>query len=568
MKRFSLLASGLTLGLAACNSSDNTSVTTAPASTTTTTPSVVVTLPATKVDTTALNGTTKDAAASKVAVAAASATAQDAFQAVFDSASGDMTNPMGSQKAALISANNQMRAAFQADPNNTQACFGLAVTSLAVRTQDMGETMGKLQDEGLSMSSPNSAGRAQSALPGLARAMANPSQAPSITSLQDSVELKLFPTLDSAIFLLQKAWKDQHFTFKVKDPDMPGDSLVIDRGDVGFALAGLKGMRAYMSWLVSYNADVRKDGSYAWVDTLDNIEGDAPATAAQKAAFDHVKSLIAANSSFLKVRSGKEALLGSVVPQIKEALAVAKEAATVSYQLKKGADDRLLNTVTTVSQRDKVIEVADSAVSWLSGPRTVTLMKINECESNLNTTTTYKTYNPVTKKYDKDTTTVRNYSSTYTQYNLYGVISNGTCGDSYTASDSAYNWKSTGIRTYTTLSSETVQTRFDLSALLRLTDLKVFLPNSYVWNEYGTWETDGPFSLSNGTTTKTANSFDEVVDSNGPTALKGWLRWSDPTFGGAFPDLTTSDAVLDLASRVSGSKSSSARVGVAYSLLR
>lgn len=567
MKRFALLASGLTLSLAACNSSEG-NVTTSPSNNLVTTPTVAVTLPATKVDTSALNGSTVDAAASRAAVASATQGAQDAFQAVFDSASGDMTNPMGSQAGAMANANAQMRLAFQKDPNNTQACFGLAVTSLAVRTQSLGETMGKLQDQGLDVSNPVSAGRGQAALPSLARAMANPTEAPSITALQDSINDKLFPTLDSAIFLLQKAWKDPDFAFKVADPDFAGDSLVIDRGDVGFALAGLKGLRGYISWMVSYNADVRKDGSYSWIDTLGNIDGDAPSTVAQKAAFDHVKGLVAANSSFLKVRSGKEELLGSVVPQFREALAVAKEAASMSYELKHGAIDRRLTTITTTSQRDKVIKAADTALSWLAGPRTVTLMKLSTCkETYTSTSTSNYVYDSIKDTYTYSATPVTTTSTSsysWTRHNLFG-LSSSDCGSGYSYTGTSYSYSST----YTEIGGTTVQTRFDLSALLRLSDLKAFLPNSYVWNDYSAWKAKGPFSLSNGSTTKTIKEVSELTDAKGIVGIKGWLRWSDPTFGGTFPDLTTSEALIDLVNRMDGGSTASAgRIGTAFSLLR
>jgi len=567
MKRIALLASGLTLGLAACNSSDG-NVTTSPSNNLVTTPTVAVTLPATKVDTTKLNGSTVDAAASRAAVASATQGAQDAFQAVFDSTSGDVTNPMGNQALAMANANAQMRVAFQKDPNNTQACFGLAVTSLAVRTQDMGETMGKLQNEGLDVANPMAAGRGQAALPGLARAMSNPTEAPSITALQDSVELKLFPTLDSAIFLLQKAWKDPNFAFKVADPDFAGDSLVIDRGDVGFALAGLKGLRSYVSWLVSYNADVRKDGSYAWIDTLANIDGDAPSTTAQKAAFDHVKALTAPGSAFLKVRSGKEELLGSVVPQFREALTVAKEAASMSYELKHGATDRRLTTITTTSQRDQVIKAADTALSWLAGPRTVTLMKLSTCkETYTSTYTSNYVYDSIKDTYTYSATPVTTTStSTYawTRHNLFG-LSSSNCGSGYSYTGTSYSYSST----YTEIGGTTVQTRFDLSSLLRLSDLKAFVPNSYVWNDYSSWKANGPFSLSNGSTTKTVKEISELTDAQGIVGIKGWLRWADPTFGGAFPDLTTSEALIDLVNRMDGGNTASAaRLGTAFSLLR
>jgi hypothetical protein len=557
MKRSVFLASGLAMGLSACNSSNSGATATTP-DPTTNTPSVVVTLPGTKVDTTALNGTTVNATAAKAGVAAATATTQNAFEAVFDSASGSMTNPMGSQKTALQNANAQMRTAFQADPNNTQACFGLAVTSLALRTQAMGETMGKLQDEGLSVASPTSAGRAQTALPGLARAMSNPTNAPSIEALQDSVELRLFPTLDSAIYLLQKAWKDPSFAFKIADPDRSGDSLVIDRGDVGFALAGLKGVRGYLSWLVSYNAEVRLNGSYAWVDTLGNIEGDAPASPAQKAAFDHVKGLIAPTSTFLKVRAGKEEILGSVVSQFREALSLAKEASSMSYNLKKDADNHL-PTITTSSQRDQVIKAADSALSWLAGPRTVTLLQISECQET--STNTWKTYNPKTGKYDKDTTSIS--SSNWTRHDLFGIGS--SCDDDYVYNGPYSSYKSTSQ----TVSSSIVTTRFNLAALIQLKDLKVFLPNSYAWTDYSAWKADGPLRFTNGTASKTMQELSDATDLDGVSGLKGWLTWADPTFGGAFPELTTSGAVIDLLVRLEGkSPSSAARVGAAFSLLR
>jgi len=470
-------------------------------------------------------------------VAAASTTTAEAYQAMFDQPSGpDLANPMGANKTAVASANSQLRSAYAANPNDSRTAFALAITSLSLKLNDLAGTFDRAQQNGLTIGGGTTVmattpDQVAGNLPGLARALAVPAKAPLVHELQDSLEILLMPSLDEAITLLGKAWADPAFEFHVAiDPaNFPEDTLIIDRSDVGFALSILQAVRAQTRWVLSYNFDFDQSGSYTWLDTLGNFDPDeAPISPAQNTALGHLKSLVAPGSSFLRVRTSKTELLATVPGEFKAALQRAREAGVLAYTLKSASENHI-PTITTIEDRDNFTKVVDSALRWFSGPVRTTLYSRLTCKDTSWSTDTWN-----------GEATTYHYSSTWNHTVLLGLGDLDGCGDhSYDYVGTSYEYHSRTLQG--TSRSQTVV--MDLSKLLTLTDLKVFLPR-YQWNPTANWKADGPVSLiGSDDVAWTASEIDGLSTFD---QVKGRISWTDPTFGGAFPELTTSGAVIEL----------------------
>lgn len=472
---------------------------------------------------------------------AANSLAADAFQDVFRHAQQDETDPgspLGAQRSRLAAANSELRAAYAADPANSHAAFGLAATSLALRLDAMAGTFQRMQDEGLAVSSSSSAPLSGSpeamarSFPVLARALANPASAPRVSDIQDSLAILLLPTLDSAVHLLDRAWSDEAFELKVPlDAEgFASDSLVIDRSDIGLALAVTRLFRAEVRWIVAYNLDADIGGLFDWVEHLENVPAEGPATASQIAAMDHLKGLLDPASPFLKVHPARSSLLASVPSEVRGALGTAREAAQIGYALKKGREDHI-PTFTTQARVDDFVAGVDTALAWLSGPRTVELVRKTECEDV-----------SIHEYQDWETGATVSDTSVYTwrRTSLFGAG---------TSSCSSYFWGDYGNAYPRTARTEVVTTRFDLSKLLALADLKVFMPRM-TWNAYGSWDAFGPYNLVGAQGKETCVvRFGDFVDANGLQQADDMISWRDPSFGGVFPDFHSSSDVVEALAR-------------------
>lgn len=470
-------------------------------------------------------------------VTAASTVAVDAFQTMFrqdESAGVDPANPMGASLASIQSANAALRSAWNADNSDSRAAFGLAITGMAIKLNELAGTLQRAQANGLvlgggSRITSTSATSIEESMPALARAMAAPAKAPLVHELQDSAELLLLPALDEAINLLGVSWADPSFEFHVAlDHEIfPEDTLIIDRSDVGFALSILQALRAQVRWMISYNCDVDKAGSYDWTDTLANISDFGSLSVAQEAALQHLESLVANNSSFLKVRAGKTTMLASVPVELKASLQRMREAALLGYSLKVGRKDHI-PTITTTAIRDSFVSVVDRGISWLSGPRDVVVYSQITCKD-----TSWTRYS------DGE---AYGYANTYHSTSPFGLSMNGCDAYSYDNVNEEYGYEHHS-RSYQ-LSSRTQTIYMDLSKLLVLPDLKVFLPR-FQWNPTSSWKASGPISFMNGTTSISVVDFGKRADSLGYDGVKSSISWADPTFGGVFPNFKSSLDVME-----------------------
>lgn len=476
-------------------------------------------------------------------VVLASSTTAQAYQAMFQQEAMDPANPMGTSQASLATANLSLRQTWAQDPSDSRTAFALAVTSLSLKLNQMSGTFARAQDNGLPLGGGQGAVVASdptsmpSTLPVLARALATPAKAPLVHEIQDSIEILLMPLLDTTIGLLDVAWSDPAFEFRVAfDPlNFPEDTLILDRVDVGMALSILQGFRAQLRWMLAYQLDIDQDGSYAWIDTLGHWDPESAAISpAQDAALTHFKSLLAPGSGFLKVRPAKAASLASVPAEFRAALARVREAVDLAAGLK--SQDRHLQYLSTPGDRADFAAVLDTASRLLSGPVKATLYAKITCRD-----TSWSTYS-----WDGESDTY-GYSWVGTQFRLFGLFDDGCSADYdnvWTSDDGLFRSES---HTRSTVLGRTAQTvTIDISRLMSLPDLKVFLPN-YQWNATTEWIGKGPYSMvGTGSILTPVSELEDIADVSGFDGIKARITWADPTFGGVFPELRSSGDVLEL----------------------
>lgn len=551
MKKHSLHAFGLILFVAFTGCEDSSSSTAPPAA------------PENQLPPTQTTIRTSSQGAMSPLVAAASSQTADAFRALFrGNESPDAADPMGSQGNSIREANAKLRAAWNADKTDSRAAFGAAITGIALKINQMAGTMKRAQDDlGLGGETTSSGTSFETAtptamvrdMPVLARAVATPVKSPLVHELQDSLEQMFLPTLDESVQLLEASWSDSTFEFHVAiDPvEFPGDTLVIDRSDVGFALSILQALRAQIRWLVSYNVDIDRNGSYAWAETLSHVDDPAIMSPAQTEALQHLQSLLSNNSAFLKVRSGKEALLASVPTELKTALTRAREAAVIGYALKAGKRNHL-PTIRTTAVRDSFVRIVDSGLALLAGPRVFEVARHQVCATR---SWSRSSWNGSVETYSDsgmiDWIEFLGYyrrGRSYTQDGLESYTTDWneegldefscTTSDDYVSEEYEYHWRVTPV----SVKSHTIV--MDLSKLLSLKDLKVFMPRIQ-WNPTSLWNVDGPISFVSATGTKSVSALEDAADLNGFDGVKNSIVWADPTFGGVFPSFTSSVAVLE-----------------------
>ncbi|MDG5817037.1 hypothetical protein QA601_18210 [Chitinispirillales bacterium ANBcel5] len=179
--------------------------------------------------------------------------------------------------ADMYKANTAFKAAIEADPNNTEAQFGAAITELIMINQN--ETFNEFADEltanetGLFKTqtiplklNPAKMRNVDRIVPTIASAPA--SELPKISELQNAVKDELLPSIIYALDRLSIIQNDETFKFEIT-PQMLGetygDSYILDLGEVYVIDAGLRIMRAIMLTLISYNIDIDNNGSYDWI---------------------------------------------------------------------------------------------------------------------------------------------------------------------------------------------------------------------------------------------------------------------------------------------------------------
>lgn len=414
---------------------------------------------------------------------------------------GSRMSPAARQN--LLSANATFTRDLKANPDDPKAAFGVAVTSLSLKVDDLSDSLKRMWDaglrigdesgpEGMFKSSPTALVSGTSFA---ARALSDPRNAPKISELQGMLDTKLMPTIDSAVMFLERCWNKPDFKYRFQ-VTVSGkvDSLTIGRADIGFALAGLRTARAYFTWLLAQNVDVDFDGSYAWIDTMSHIDDEVgPTTAAQEKAFQNLQALLAPGSGFLTIRTGYEQRIAEIPAELLSIVALAKEAGDHSVLRQVTRKDGLIR----LSSEDNAEfqRYADSAKLYLSGMHTYTRDAYTREEW-----------------VDYDSC---GWNTTMTSY---------SCGE------------------YVNMEHPGFSVRMDVSKLITLSDKKVFLPR-FSWNPTAEWATKGPFSLLKGSIATPMLDFDQRIQVDAPTGMAPYMEWTDPSFGGAFEFKSTLDVL-------------------------
>ena len=449
------------------------------------------------------NNSTTGQAAIQILATSDQAAANSSVQAI-----QNLPNKVGGRldaatRANLQSANATFRTDLQGNPSNSSAGFGLAVTSLALKLDQFSDTLNRLWNNGLQVGGSNPGGMfaatpaqvVQSQV-SAARALSNATDSlATIHGLQSSLEANFLPTVDSVVNLLQTCWSDPKFSYRFPVSGFSDrDSLTIGRGDVGIALASAQAVRDVLVWLLSQNFEVGVTNQgfpndYAWLDTLGNIDGSVgPQGSFQTAAFQNLQTL-APTGSFFAVKSGDLPRVQAIPADLRLAVANGKAAAAYAFQYQKDMQHGLIQL--DQDGLNSVNRDLDSVTAYLSGPHTYVQPRHTE-----------------------------------TSYD-------------FACMDTLRNYSSNACMSQTVYSGYSITV--DVSKLITLPDHKIFLP-VFKWNKASDWSTMGPYSLMNGTTVTTSR----WLENNNPSALdlSGKIAWTDPTFGGAFPNFKTSQDIL------------------------
>ncbi len=239
-------------------------------------------------------------------------------------------------------------------PGHRQALFGKTITSMLVLSQntkinkfidDMEVTIDKYDDESepiqpiveditLKTNSSNSYKSAAHIM------NLNPEKAPNlllktsaqlsntddvtVQDLQDVIMSAVLPELNEAISRLEivLATEDFEFEFTIR-PGTNDEKLVqIDAGEVGPLLAGLRIFRSYLIVIVAHDLDVTLDGSYDWVNELDEMDDDDldDLSPKQEAALDHVTGMFKKDASVTTLNPAYAADYANIPAQLLQAV--------------------------------------------------------------------------------------------------------------------------------------------------------------------------------------------------------------------------------------------------------
>ncbi len=144
---------------------------------------------------------------------------------------------------------------------------------------------------------------------------------PEFSQIQDTVAAVLLPALAKAITQLQVVYNDTSFSLTLM---VDGSPRKLGHPEAAVLLAGFKATHALATLLLSYDFTIDQNGSYAYLDTLSNIQSDetfSTLSVGQKAALNALTDLFTSSSPFLAVRSGWATKLSGVDGEIQSAVA-------------------------------------------------------------------------------------------------------------------------------------------------------------------------------------------------------------------------------------------------------
>jgi hypothetical protein len=125
---------------------------------------------------------------------------------------------------------------------------------------------------------------------------------------QGILENRVLPKLNQAISRLDAVMAMDNFEFNITHE---GETLQLDKGEVGPLLAGMKVLKAYLITFVAIELHLELDGSYGWLDDIAAIESYDNLSETETAALDHVTSIFK-DPSMVTIRDDWKAAYSAV----------------------------------------------------------------------------------------------------------------------------------------------------------------------------------------------------------------------------------------------------------------
>lgn len=279
----------------------------------------------------------------------------------------------------LKAANGDFRKAVQLDPANKQARLGSAITGVLLAAQS--QRLSSVINQTLEAKSPFDASLVEGAplaRAGVMRKVAAAAEFPEFHEIQDAIADTLLPALDEAIVNLRSVAADPAFSMTLT---VDGEVIELDHAEASVLLAGFLATKGLVTMFLSYDIDLDIDGSYDYLEEISgvgDVEDFSQLTAAQKAAFNQLATILKPGSAFLAVRPAWKARLAEVDDHIKEALSIVKEGvSSIRNETDNQADDLLRVCSPSVefdciksAELDEGLAAIDTGLKYLSQPYT------------------------------------------------------------------------------------------------------------------------------------------------------------------------------------------------------
>jgi len=280
---------------------------------------------------------------------------------------------------SLTAANADFQQALTLNPNNSEANLGAALTGVLLAAQSPG--LSSELNNTVGAGSPlnmNLAKNAPQARVEILRKVAAQAGTPKFSQIQDTVASVLLPALEKAIAELQIVYNDPTFSMTLQ---IDGSPRKLGHSEAAVLLAGFKATHALATLLLSYDYDIDQNGSYAYLDTLGNIQNFNDLSSSQISALTTLTTLLSPGSPFLAVRAGWSAQLASVDPEIQSALGVLQAGlATVKTQADTSQINEIIHLCSKVQDEnciqdndfDSALTALDSVSKYMNQPYLVT----------------------------------------------------------------------------------------------------------------------------------------------------------------------------------------------------
>lgn len=276
--------------------------------------------------------------------------------------------------------------AARLNPGNSQAQLGLALTNILLAAQDprLADVLNRTVDG----KSPFDSRLADGAplLRGVVLAkVADASTWPEFHEIQDSIEKVLLPALEDAIARVKIAYDDPNFSMTLTIQGTPRE---LDHAEAGILLAGIHALHGLVTLWLSYDLDIDYNGSYAWIEALQDIgsvNNFSDLTADQRDALRKGTELFGPNAPFLAVRPAWQDRLSQVDDEINASLNIVRESLGSIAKEEDAQDDDLIHlcvpfeTGSCIARPDyqNALDAVDTARKYMNQPYVVRLADID-----------------------------------------------------------------------------------------------------------------------------------------------------------------------------------------------